>query len=98
MKAANLFRSLECSEMSEPEAVVYRLKIEREALLRVSKNYHRDRLQIQRFIEPGPAQDQALQKLNETYPLGYARKELDAVNRAIAKAIHQLNCYQADNL
>jgi hypothetical protein len=97
-EAVNLFRSLECSEMSEPEAVVYRLKIERDALMRSSKKYHFERLHIQRFIEPGPEQDQALQKLNETYPLGYSRKELDAVNRAIAKAIVELHRFQASNL
>jgi hypothetical protein len=40
-EAANrFFRNLECSEMSEPEAIVYRLKIEREALMRQAKKYH----------------------------------------------------------
>jgi hypothetical protein len=66
--------------------------------MRSSKKYHFERLHIQRFIEPGPEQDQALQKLNETYPLGYSRKELDAVNRAIAKAIVELHRFQASNL
>jgi hypothetical protein len=94
----SFFSDLATVNMNATEIAVYNLKLEREALLRASKNYHRDRLHIQRFIEPGPAQDQALQKLNETYPLGYARKELDVVNRAIAKAIVDLNNHQANNL
>jgi hypothetical protein len=94
----SFFSNLATANMNTAEITVYNLKLEREALLRSSKNYHRDRLHIQRFIEPGAEQDRALQKLNKTYPLGYSRKELDAVNRAIAKAVIDLNNYLADNL
>jgi hypothetical protein len=98
MSTVNLFQSLDYHEMSEPEAAVYKLRIEREALLRQAKRYHWARLHIQQFIEPGPAQDHRLLKLNENFPKGYARKELVAVNAEIAKAIVDLNNHQANNL
>jgi hypothetical protein len=94
----SFFHDLTTKNMSEPERVVYLLKLDREALLRSAKKFHWKLLHIKSFVEPGPAQDQALQKLNEKYPLGYSRKELDAVNCAIAKAIVDLNNYQANNL
>jgi hypothetical protein len=98
MSAANLFRSLDYHEMSEPEAVVYRLKLDREALLRSAKKYHWKLLHIKQFIEPGPAQDHRLLKLNETHPLGYCRPELVKINAEIAKAIVDMNNYQANML
>jgi hypothetical protein len=99
MSTANLFRSLDpVNQMSEPERVVYRLKIEREALLRQAKKYHWKLLHIKQFIEPGPAQDHRLLKLNENFPKGYARKELVAINAEIAKAIVDMNNYQANIL
>src|SRR5258708_38401343 len=87
MMTDTFFRDLTRSNMSPHEIVVYDLKIEREALVRDAGKYHRERLDIQSRIEPGAAQDKALQWLHRKYPLGYARKELDAVNAAIVKAI-----------
>ncbi len=92
------FRDLTRNNMCAAEVVVYDLKIEREALVRDAGKYHRERLDIQSRIEPGAAQDKVLQRLHRKYPLGYARKELDAVNAAIAKAIVEVHHHKTSNL
>ena len=66
----SFFHDLTTKNMSEPERVVYLLKIDREALLRSAKKYHWKLLHIKQFIEPGPAQDHRLLRLNEMHPLG----------------------------
>jgi len=94
----SFFRDLTTKDMSEPERAVYLLKLEREALLRDSKKYHRARLFIQTQIPPGPAQDWRLRKINAEFPKGYCQKELVKINAAIAKAITDLNNHLASNL
>ena len=98
LSAAGFFSNLTEMNMSAPEVIVYRLRIEREALVRSSKNYHRKRLHIQSFIEPGSAQDQALIKLNADFPMGYCRSELVAINAAISEASIALHRQRAANL
>jgi hypothetical protein len=43
MMTDSFFRNLATSNMSEPEAVVHQLRIEREALLRLSFEYYKAR-------------------------------------------------------
>src|SRR6202021_1183922 len=92
------FRKLACLEMNEHERAVYDLKIERDGLLRISQQYHRERLHLQRSIPSGPHLDRALQKLDTQYPLGYARRELVAVNASIKEAKMALDHFRAGNL
>jgi hypothetical protein len=97
--AANVFfRNLATRNMSPLESAVYDLKIQREALVRDSTDYHKARVHIQRSIEPGAALDAALEKLNRKYPGGYSRKELDAINAAMAQATAALHRSKARNL
>ena len=94
----SFFHDLTTKNMSEPERVVYLLKLDREALLRSAKKFHWKLLHIKSFVEPGPAQDHRLLRLNEIHPLGYCRPELVKINAEIAKAIVDLNNYLASNL
>jgi hypothetical protein len=91
--AESFFASIAQSRMSEPEAALYRLKIDREALVRRGNEYHHARLHIQCTIKPGAAQDKALAKLNAIYPMGYCKTELVTINAAIAKATIELHHY-----
>jgi hypothetical protein len=84
--------------MSEPEAVVYRLKIEREGLVRSSGEYHRARLNLQSTMKPGAAQDKAIANLNADFPMGDCCIELNSVNAAIMKATAALHRFQTSNL
>ncbi|MFY9955905.1 hypothetical protein [Bradyrhizobium sp.] len=114
--ANSFFRSLETSKMSEPEAVLHRLKMEKEALLRRGSAYACELRSIEQYdiecrvgIEArhgghdlhgrryrdkinrqAAAYERVMTALNERFPSGYCRKELDAINAAIAKATVEL--------
>jgi hypothetical protein len=92
------FRKLACLEMNEHERAVYDLKIQRDALYRISHQYHCEKLYLQRSKPPGPNLDRALGKLDTQYPLGYARRELVAVNASIKEAKVALDHFRAGNL
>jgi hypothetical protein len=77
------FHKLATLGMSEPEIALHELRIERQALVARATEYHKHR-----------AQSRAM----EDYPLGYCRRELDAVNTAIRKAVADLHRFRAANL
>jgi hypothetical protein len=97
-ETANLFRSLSTASMNAAEIAVYHLKLERDALTRRQTKYHWALRHILSFFEPGPEQDRRLQRLNETYPLGYCRPELVKINAAIERATIDLHRQRAANL
>jgi hypothetical protein len=83
--------------MTPAERLVYDLKIQREALVRLAQDYHRARYYIQSNVKPGAAQDKAVAKLNADFPSGYCRTELMAINAGIAKAVTELQRCWLDN-
>jgi hypothetical protein len=94
----SFFHDLTTKNMSEPERVVYLLKIDREALVRSAKHYNRARYFILTQIPPGPAQDWRLKKLDAEFPKGHCQKEMVVINARIVRAITDLNNYLASNL
>src|SRR5437016_1495938 len=97
-RADSFFTSLATKNMTEPEAVLYRLKVDRENLVRTSSDYHRARLHLQSTLRPGAALDAALVTLHKKYPGGYRKTELAAVNAAITKATVALHRFRTSNL
>jgi hypothetical protein len=97
-RGESFFARIARQGMSPAERIVYDLRLEREALVRDSTDYHKAQLDLQSRIKPGAAQDAALEKLNTEFPLGYRRKELMACNAAIMKATTDLNRCLAGNL